>query len=533
MMKTTMKQYSFASQLKSLAVVFGIALTFASCAKEDVAQNPTNKEGDNDKNLTTFVAGDEAKTRTSLDYNSSDFSWEAGDYIYVKDDDGIMRKSTNAPTQKVASFRYRVPGKFGASASYKVYYLGKNSNGSQVTISANQTQTVPDNTEHFGTAGDYGTATATGAVGGSIFSFQLEHQPAYLVFQPYTSNTILQNCYLTKVEVTSDNDIAETYSINTTTGALDASAGTGSKQIVLTTSGSSTNPNGFPLRNSSASVSTNGAYMVIKPGTHTLKVRYWVKDVATNVEGTITKTYSSTAYASNTYYDMTANFDARDYDGDRYYMWDAQQNYWSGHEWDKANPWQPTLTSQPANPNYPQSNTDPRYYNEAFTYGADNKAIHTPCKDLPNANEMSWYVMYGDPRWDGDELWTTMGHLYKGGMWFKKKSVLQAEGHYNTEKSADGTTDLRKTSKYYPNSNSSIYNSGVPSAADAGNYFYLPALGYCYFGQLNSVGDGGYYWSSSSFPLYAGSAYYLSFYGGLVAVSKQSRDFGVMVGGFE
>ena len=532
MMKTTMKQYSFASQLKSLAVVFGIALTFASCAKEDVAQNPTNKEGDNDKNLTTFVAGDEAKTRTSLDYNSSEFSWEAGDYIYVKDDDGVMRKSTNAPTQKVASFRYRVPGKFGASASYKVYYLGKNSNGSQVTISANQTQTAPDNTEHFGTAGDYGTATATGAVGGSIFSFQLEHQPAYLVFQPYTSNTILQNCYLTKVEVTSDNDIAETYSINTTTGALDASAGTGSKQIVLTTKGGS-NPNGFPLTSNSASVTTNGAYMVIKPGSHTLRVRYWVKDVATNVEGTITKTYSSTAYASNTYYDMTANFDARDYDGDRYYMWDAQQNYWSGHEWDKANPWQPTLTSQPANPNYPQSNTDPRYYNEAFTYGADNKATHTPCKDLPNANEMSWYVMYGDPRWDGDELWTTMGHLYKGGMWFKKKSVLQAENHYNTEKSADGSTDLRTTYKYYSNTNSSIHNSGVPSSADAGNYFYLPALGYCYFGQLNSVGDGGYYWSSSSFPLYAGSAYYLSFYGGQVAVSEQDRYFGVRVGGFE
>ena len=293
-MKQTMKQHSFTSQLKSLALVFGIALAFASCANEDVAQNPTNPNEDNDKNLTTFVAGDEAKTRTSLDYNSSDFYWEAGDYIYVKDDDGVMRKSTNAPTQKVASFRYRVPGKFGASASYKVYYLGKNSNGSQVTISANQTQTAPDNTEHFGTAGDYGTATATGAVGGSIFSFQLEHQPAYLVFQPYTSNTILHNCYLTGVEVTSDNDITETYTVNTSTGAITGSAG--GKKIVLTTKGGS-NPNGFPLTNNSASVTTNGAYMVIKPGTHTLKVRYWVKDVATNVEGTITKTLPATAYA--------------------------------------------------------------------------------------------------------------------------------------------------------------------------------------------------------------------------------------------
>ena len=525
MMKTTMKQYSFASQLKSLAVVFGIALTFTSCAKEDVAQNPSNKEGDNDKNLTTFVAGDEAKTRTSLDYNSSDFSWEAGDYIYVKDDDGVMRKSTNAPTQKVASFRYRVPGKFGASASYKVYYLGKNSNGSQVTISANQTQTAPDNTEHFGTAGDYGTATATGAVGGSIFSFQLEHQPAYLVFQPYTSNTVLKNCYLTKVEVSSDNDIAETYTVNTSTGALTGSAG--GKQIVLTTKGG-TNPNGFPLSNSSASVSTNGAYMVIKPGTHILRVRYWVKDVATNVEGTITKTLPATAYASNTYYDMTANLDVRNFDGHDYYMWDAQQNYWAGHEWDKANPWQPTLTTQPANSNFAQSNTDPRYYNEAFTYGADNQATHSPCSTLPNVNEMTWYADKGDPRWDEDELWTTMGHLYKGGMWFKKKSVLLAEHHYDTEKSFDGT-DWRTNGS----GDSWSVSHTLPSAADANNYFYLPFSGYYDSGQLKNVGDRGHYWSSSAYPSSSGFAYTLYFDSGIVGVGYNDRYRGFRVSGFE
>ena len=533
MMKKTMKQYSFASQLKSLAVVFGIALTFASCAKEDVAQTPTNTEGDNDKNLTTFVAGDEAKTRTSLDYNSSDFSWEAGDYIYVKDDDGIMRKSTNAPTQKVASFRYRVPGKFGASASYKVYYLGKNSNGSQVTISANQTQTAPDNTEHFGTAGDYGTATATGAVGGSIFSFQLEHQPAYLVFQPYTSNTILQNCYLTKVEVTSDNDIAETYSVNTTTGALDASAGTGSKQIVLTTSGSGSYSNGFPLTNSSASVSTNGAYMVIKPGTHILKVRYWVKDNATGTEGTITKTLPATTYASNTYYDMTANLNVRNYDGDRYYMWDAQEQYWKGHEWNLGGS-QPTLMTQSASSDYPQnsSDTNNRWYHEGGGSGRFD-ATRSSCKDLPNANEMSWYCMYGDPRWDGDELWTTMGHLYKGGMWFKKKSVLQAEHNYDTEKSADNTTDLRTTYKYYSNTNSSITNSGLPSAADANKYFYLPALGYYYSGQLNSVGYHGVYWSSSAYPWNSYNAYYLDFLSGAVDVYGGNRNDGFRAEAFQ
>ena len=524
-MKKTMKQHSFTARLKSLAVVFGIAMAFASCANEDVAQNPTNPNEDNDKNLTTFVAGDEAKTRTSLDYNSSDFSWEAGDYIYVKDDDGTLQKSSNSPTSKVASFKYKVPGKFTAHTSYNVYYLGKNSSGNSVTISTAQSQTAPDNTEHFGTAGDYGTATANKVTGTNQFKFkfELEHQPAYLVFQPYTSNTILQNCYLTKVEVTSDNDIAETYTVNTTTGALDASAVANGNKIVLTTSGSSSNPNGFPLTNSTASVTTNGAYMVIKPGTHTLKVRYWVKDVATQMEGTITKTLPSKAYASNTYYDMTANLNVRDYDGTKYYMWDAQQNYWSGHEWNSASPWQTTLASQPANPNYARNNADSRWFHEGG--GSGRFDATQSCDTLPNVNELTWYAVKGDPRWDEDEVWTTMGHLYKGGMWFKKKSQISG---YTPNTGYNGT-DFRTTTIFQ---SWSISNT-LPSAADAGNYFYLPALGSYSAGWLGYVGYSGIYWSSSANPGGSDSACSLSFGSGYILVSDNKRFYGCRVGEFK
>ena len=531
-MKKTMRQHSFTARLKSWAVVFGIAMVFASCANEDVAQTPTNPNEDNDKNLTTFIAGDETKTRTSMDYTTGDFFWESGDYIYVKDDNNVWQKSSNAPTSKVATFKYKVPGKFTASTSYKVYYLGKNSSGNDVTISSTQTQTSPDNTEHFGTSGDYGTATANKVTGKQQFSFTLEHQPAYLVFQPYTSNTVLHDCYLTKIEVTSDNDIAETYTINTSTDNLDASAG--GKQIVLTTkSTSGAYTNGFPLTNSSASRTTNGAYMIIKPGSHILRVRYWVKDIVTNVEGTITKLLPSTAYASNTYYDVTANLDTRDYDGDHYYMWDAKEQYWKGYEWTRnlgAGVGQPTLMSQPAG-NYAQSNSDvSRWYHEGG--GSGRFDATQSCATLPNANELSWYCMYGDPRWDADELWTTMGHLYKGGMWFKKKSVLLAEHHYDTEKSADGTTDMRTTQKNYTNSSSSI-NSGLPSAADAGNYFYLPALGSYGSGQLYTVGYWGGYWSSSADPWTSLDAYILSFASGYAGVGLYGLNNGVRVGGFE
>ena len=530
-MKQTMKQHSFTSQLKSLALVFGIALAFASCANEDVTQNPTNPNEDNDKNLTTFVAGDETKTRTSLDYNSSDFYWQAGDYIYVKDDDGTLQKSSNAPTSKVASFKYKVPGKFTAHTSYEVYYLGKNSSGSSVTISTTQSQTAPDNTVHFGTAGDYGTATANKVTGKNQFAFELEHQPAYLVFQPYTSNTILQSCYLTKVEVSSDNDIAEKYTVNPTTGTLVASTVTNGNKIVLTTrdwtSSSSSYYNGFPLTNSAASVTTNGAYMVIKPGTHTLKVRYWVKDVATNVEGTITKTLPATAYASNTYYDMTANLNVKDYDGDHYYMWDAQNQYWYGYEWTKhlpGNTGQPTLNYNSSS-NYAQSSSDPnhRYYHEGG--GSGRFDANQSCAILPNVNEMTWYAAKGDPRWDGDELWTTMGHLYKGGMWFKKKANISG---FNPNTAVDGT-DWRTNG----NGNGWSASQTLPDAADANNYFYLPALGYYYKGQLSSVGFMTCYWSSSADPGLSNRAYRMFFSGGSINVTGYNRDYGFRAEAFQ
>ena len=119
-------------------------------------------------------------------------------------------------------------------------------------------------------------------------------------------------------------------------------------------------------------------------------------------------------------------------------------------------------------------------------------------------------------------------------MWFKKKSVLQSDGNYDTEKSADGTTELRTTWKNYHNNSRSINNSGLPSAADAGNYFYLPALGYYIEGQLDYVGNLGFYWSSSAYPGSSGSAAYsLSFRSGNVNVYRSGRSYGFRVGGLE
>ena len=497
------KRQFFKTHLLSVVALCSIVLAFVSCANEDIAHNSTSTDTENDKNLTTFVAG-EPVTRTSMEQTGK-FFWESGDYIYVKDDDNIWRKSSNAPTAKTASFKFKVPGKFGGKATYKVYYPGKNSSNDQVVISSSQTQVKPNTTDHFGVSGDCGMADATGVVGGKSFSFKLDHQATYLIFQPYTSNTVLQNCYLTKIEVNSDDDITDTYTLDPVTGTL-SGTGTG-KQIILTTQGSGSYSNGFPLTNTTADVETNGAYMVIKPGTHTLKIRYWVKDIVTNVEGTITKVIPSRGYTANTYYNLAANLNTRVYSGHDYYTWDAQKNYWFGYEWDSANPTQPT-TNGTTGSNAPVASDASR---STITYsGTHYREPGTPLfKTLPNSNEMSWYVMKGSPRWDADELWVTMGHLYKGGIWLKKIEKIASDEHVTQAHmkvvAADNTSDLRTTYGSFGNPPSTV----LPTATELPDYFYLPALGgypdavvgwqFGGSGTLRDVGVAGHFWSSSSY----------------------------------
>lgn len=517
-----MKKDLFKTRLFSLTGLLGLMLTLASCANEEVVQKATNTDNDNNKNLTTFSTGS-PESRTTMDYSTGAFYWEAGDYIYVKDDNNVWRKSKNTPTTKTASFNFKVDGDFNNSATYKVYYPGKNGTNDQVTIPDEQTQTMPNSTEHFGVSGDCGIADATGTVGGKAFSFKLDHQAAYLVFQPYANNNILQRCYLTKVEVTSDNDITDTYTLDSNTGSLTGGAGTG-KQIVLTTKGSGTYVNGFPLTNSSASVVTNGAFMVIKPGTHALKIRYWLKDISTGTEGTITKTFSARTFDKNKYYNMIANLDTRVYDADHYYMWDAQQQYWYGYEWTKNLPNGQSAPGGGFYRNYPKSNSDPRYFNETYPGpGIRYDAQTNYFKALPNVNEMSWYVKKGNPCWDENELWVMMGQLYKSGMWFKKKSVLQSEGNYSTEYCYDGITDLRTSIDVVIDNDDTQKQTPTASAAD---YFFLPTLGGYRDGTEIGFGWYAFYFSSSIAPQQNGGAFMLSFYFEKAILSATNRGCG-------
>ena len=110
-------------------------------------------------------------------------------------------------------------------------------------------------------------------------------------------------------------------------------------------------------------------------------------------------------------------------------------------------------------------------------------------------------------------------------MWFKKKAYISG---YNSNTAVDNT-DWRTNG----NNNSWFVSQTLPSAADANNYFYLPALG-CYgFGQLDYVGSLGYYWASSADPWNSILAFYLKISSGTVTVSNSNRTNGFRAEAFQ
>ena len=499
------------------------ALAFSSCASDDTATDKTAGK-DTPKTGTVFSSEDEPSTRTSATYTGSglDFYWTANDKIWVKDDNNTYHQSSE---DDIASRIAAVPGstttakaKFWvdgtySNGTYKVRYTGKNGVQDKVTIKASQTQNTPNDAAHIADDGDFGVADTTGS---GKYTFTLNHKAAYVTFMPYNANGVIPGAKIQKIRVYTSNtsdQLAGTFDL-TDNGTL-SNGTTTSNSVEL-------NVNDFTLP-SAYSYTTNGATMVLNPGTYNnVTIEYTLHDAGSNVTGTVKKTYPSVTFDAGKNTPVRADLQITVYPSDNYYMWDAQDQYWAGHSSS-----QPKLNNND-NSDFPQSGTS-RYYNTTFLgSGISVPATNTSFNNIPNANEMSWYCMYGDPRWDGDKLWATMGHLYRGGMWFKKKSVLQAEGNYNTEKSADNITDLRITYKLYSNTSSSITSGGIPSAADAGNYFYLPVTGYYLTGKLINIGTFGYYWTSSTIPNVAHSydAYALYFNNGAVYAGAGSRDSG-------
>ena len=328
------------TNILSLLAIAGL-ITFAGCASDDTA-NKQNEQEPGTEGLTSFVEEDQA-TRTTGEYDGSglNFYWTEGDRLWVNtgtttspvltqdSQNNIASKLENNPAnasavKRAAKAKFWFAGTY-TKTSYPVRYTGKNGVKDKVTIKANQTQTIPNDASHIGEDGDFGVATATKPAGGGQYIFTLDHKAAYITFMPYTTQAWGPNAVIQKIRVYTSNTsdaLAGTFDL-ADNGTLSNPAAT-SNSVTLTV------PN-FSIP-STETYATNGATMVVNPGTYNnVSIEYTLHDPVTNVTGTITKTYPSVTFATGRNKKVKTDLQVTVFSPNSYYMWDAQQPYWYGH----------------------------------------------------------------------------------------------------------------------------------------------------------------------------------------------------------
>ena len=473
-----------------------LLMGLTACSNDNVSDaDPNNSAKDKDlTGKTSFSITSEAKTRTSGVYNSGvDFYWTPNDNIWVNSGSTtsptLTASSSNDITSTTASAKFYFDRTYTAE-SYPVRYTGNaSSSGNTVTIATSQNQDEANNATQLGTVGDCGVGTATRQTDGS-YKFNLSHEASYITFMPYYSKEELAaSAVVTQINVTVANGEKLAGKFNFSDNGLGTAISSSSSNSVTLTLNGTSSETGFPIPKA-ATASKNAAIMVVAPGTYsTFKVTYTLYDSVTGTNSTISYTYSNIKCVAGKNQKISTNLGMETYTSRKsnYYMWDAVNNYWDGHE--NSQP----LLNKAADTNYAKSSADTRWYNTTFTKEVQTPAINS-CKDAPTFEALTWYIGGGSPKLDDKTLWVFANHLYAGGIWLKKKSEIS---HFSSTESYTGTAtwvsgkDIKFT----------VSNFGKPEASVRSSYFYLPALGQYVDGKLTGLGVKGYYWASTPNPV--------------------------------
>ncbi|MDY3853260.1 MAG: hypothetical protein SO013_10350 [Prevotella sp.] len=487
--------------MKHLFYKVGIVLTglFMACSpNSELSDDTKTTNTDAPKGMTTFGGTQQTNkpiTRTSIEHSgvgavSNPFYWEMNDNLWVKKDNTLLKSSSSDITDKAATARFFFNGLFEAT-QYEVYYRGSTDNATEnnVVIAANQVQTQPNSSKHFGASGDCGTATAIRGNDG-IYHFSLQHKAAYLCLVPRMTDAGLgENTVLKQVKIVSDAPIAGTYDFST--GELGNASNTSTEITVKC------GDTGFPLTGSSSAdaLAKAGVYAVIAPGSHKLKIEYTIADKTNKTEGVLYQYIDTHQFAKNTLTDIVVDLNTRivDISQFKYYRWDAQKDVFA----DMANP--------------PHLNGTGTYaVGSEYSTAVEFSAAANSQKDAPNINETLWYVQKGEPMIEDGVLYKNDGHLYKGkGLWLKKQTNISG---FRKDQAPDGQDH---TKVQYTNETAKTCSTGRP--ADPSQYFFLPASGGVApngnstatdtFGTLSDVTAEGYYWTSTA-SIIAGHDYY-------------------------
>ena len=486
---------------KKILYFLGIAILLSGCAENIVDTDGKKGDGNLDSQPTTTFVGGTEKTRTSLNMTypggtQVNYFWEPGDKIWTADGiSGTAEITATAPTAK-----FKLPKGY-ASSTITVYYPGRKATSyNEVVIPKDQNQDGGNSTEKFGDNGDCGTATAQKRADGS-YQFNLDHKATVLCFLPYTHNNYKENYVprVTSIKVTSDDNIAGSYTL-TPSGLT----GSGTEKSITLSFGSSASE----LSPNTPNQALNASYMVIAPGTHTLKIEYTLEAKGNYydqmVKGVVTKTINTHTYLPNMVYPIEVDLTLKDFSDkkDQFYMWDAKYNYWynaaTGTQYDNI----PVKNGDSRN-NYPDIYTNPA---DERLYSKSTTAAVNSCKDCPTFAAMTWYAYAGDPHYDNKNPWFYNGYMCVGGAWFKKWNHITAtDANGNTKSTTVPYNNYQQDQRnnYYPQIQA---KKGQPAGAlwDSKNgelasseYFYLPYLGSMFDGEYRT--SYGYYWTSTPY----------------------------------
>lgn len=455
------------------------------------------------------------------------YYWTKGDRVWIQRHSGgdfelssrsdIDDRLNAGRTNKTLRARFYFSGAF-PGRSFPIRYTGtENYNADRVTISSRQRQDRPNDAMHLGTSGDCGTAVATRT--GRIFDFNLVRKAAYITFAPYNSLGAIEGGRLTSIKITAGNQ------------ALNGTYGFDDNGLQLDSRPSRTERNGSTILSlgrfavpQRVNVATNAASVVIAPGAYRdVTVEYTLEDPDTGVSTTITRRYPSMTFAPGQHRFISQDLEIMVFD-DKYYMWDAQQEYWYGYK--RSQPRQ--IYGQ--NDNYPRSRHQhpQRWYSTAYFSGGSPVNAVASARNNPNVNETHWYVEGGNAHWDDQTVWSGVGHLRRGGVWLRTQQSIQE--NYRPRIRRDFKRETYNgydftTTTVIANHSLRIVHQGKPSSPR--EYFFLPALGYYHQGKLKDIGYQGYYWTSS--PTHGGihTSYALNFRKDFIQLYMVDRPYGL------
>ena len=540
-----------------LALSLFAAMLFTSCAEE----LNVNERAESDEDLSGFTCfsteSDDEGTRTAM-YPDGRFKWmnvkksanaEADsivDNIFVIKGEGDTIKSSkmvfdNSRDDNTLA-KFYLTGSFD-KLTYPILYTGStlgdgNVKPSIVSLSTKQVQCAPNNSEHFGMSGDCGVAEAT--KNGSKYAFKLNHQMAYLMFEPRVDegrNVLLRKITIT--EITGKN-IAGTFtlkpeglhpkpfekdSISTITifCGLDAE-----KVIAGDLKPSEAKSYGFYINNNTYDVyngEKNGrVYAVIRPNDclagekYQLRITYnyvqryeqttdhpslWEWEYTEDVKE-LTKDLT-VDFKKNTFYRLrhlltTDASTIEGYDFKKYYMWGAKDWFW--YQAEKVGAEYP-IRNDEYQSEYAPDLLSTSWFDNQYTKGdvcvgsfstfegrtwwvnrtqpAANRQkgklrsgyrhrqaqSNADWENALTANQMSFYVVFGDPYYDNTKPWILKEYngietICYGGVWLKKKEKIREylNNVYNPSK-----PDYQKV--YWPDDNDgSLGNYSAPFPSD-------------------------------------------------------------------